>query len=244
MSPILRSIACFTLATAFLGGCREREPSADIFEAINRKHFQEAEVRAFVSSDRSLVSSTDESGSTPLYLVAGDGRVSLIEFFIAQGADVNQPGYGGITPLGAACHSGELEAAKVLLSHGADPNLADAEGETPLHQIIMWCPDEFELFRMVVDSGGRLDVLTADGRTMLEFCRDRREDYEDPDYSGSDKLRKRLLDSYDRLETFIASESQSRSGIEQGGADQSASARELKPGGDSNRKPESEALSQ
>lgn len=206
MSRSLRLSLVLLFAGLFQAGC-VREPSADIFEAIGRKDFREEEVRDFITADPTVVSDRDASGDTPLCLEASYGRVSLIAFLLDQGADVNETGYHGITPLAAACHSGKFEAAKLLLERGADPNIADNDGETPLHHIIMWCPEQFELFQLVVESGGATDVLTSDGRTLLEFCRDRRQDYAAPDYSGAPGLREKLLAAYDRLDAFLQQES-------------------------------------
>ena len=208
MTHLSRFLTGLLLTTALLGGCNKREPSADIFEAIKRKHFREAEVRAFVIADPSVVSATDPEGSTPLYYLAYQDEPSLVEFFIEQGADVNQPGYAGMAPLGAACHAGQLEVAKILLDHGADPNQTDDAGETPLHEIILWNPDELELFKLIVERGGRLDVLTKDGRSMLTFCHDRRNDYEDPGYTGAEDFKQQMLSHYDRLEEYILSQTQ------------------------------------
>ena len=101
-----------------------------------------------------------------------------------------------------------MEAAKVLLERGADPNQANEKGWTPLHHIIMASPDSFELFKLVVAKGGRLDVITKDGRSMITFCRNRRADYEDPDYSGAPGLREKLVGYYSELEKYIQSETE------------------------------------
>lgn len=194
------------LTGLFQTGCT-REPSADIFEAIRRKDFREQEVRDFVTADPSVISDRDELGETPLCMVASSGPVSLIMFLLDHGSDVNETGYSGVTPLAAACHSGKFEAAKVLLERGADPNIADDGGETPLHHIIMWSPEQLELFQLVVESGGATDVRTPDGRTLLEFCHDRRQDYAAPDYSGVPGMRGKMLAAYDRLDAFLQTES-------------------------------------
>ena len=135
------------------------------------------------------------------------GRIAARRGLLDQAAEVNQPGYAGLTPLAAACHSGELAAARLLLVRGADPNLAEDDGETPLHQIIMWCPEELELFKLLLENGASLEVRTPDGRSLVEFCRDRRADYATPDYSGSASMLQHMLNDYDRLEDLIAGES-------------------------------------
>ncbi len=54
------------LALAVFAGCRERRPSGDIFEAINRKDYRESEIRDFVLADPTLVSARDDINDTIL----------------------------------------------------------------------------------------------------------------------------------------------------------------------------------
>ena len=78
-----------------------------------------------------------KGGETPLFAALDAGKSDVAKFLIAQGADVNAPGFGGLTPLFPACVDGEKEVIELLISKGADVN-AKAKGVairglTPLH---------------------------------------------------------------------------------------------------------------
>lgn len=61
-------------------------------------------------------------GETALTSAVRGGRVDVVRFLLAKGADVNQQNWlSDRTPLMLAAHSGDTEIIKVLLDHGADP---------------------------------------------------------------------------------------------------------------------------
>ena len=77
---------------------------------------------------------------------AGDlGRIEMMQYLLAQGADINQrevgydsvladkyPGLGGKTPLHNAVRRWNQDIVGFLLGRGADPNIKDNSGRTPL----------------------------------------------------------------------------------------------------------------
>lgn len=61
-------------------------------------------------------------GETALSGAVRGGRVDIVRFLLAKGADVNQQNWlSSETPLMVAANSGDTEMIKVLLEHGADP---------------------------------------------------------------------------------------------------------------------------
>ena len=61
-------------------------------------------------------------GETPLTSAVRGGRIDVVRFLLAKGADVNkQNRLSDWTPLMQAANSGNTEMIKVLLDHGADP---------------------------------------------------------------------------------------------------------------------------
>ncbi|MBY0404695.1 MAG: ankyrin repeat domain-containing protein, partial [Cyanobacteria bacterium] len=62
--------------------------------------------------------------------------LSLLQSFLAAGADPNQQDINQQTALLAATEKGSLEMVQALLANGANPNLSGLLGRTPLHWAI------------------------------------------------------------------------------------------------------------
>ena len=67
------------------------------------------------------------------YIASERGHLSIVEYLINHGADVNKANHWGRTPLSIASENGHLSVAKCLFEHGADVNKADKDGKPPLH---------------------------------------------------------------------------------------------------------------
>lgn len=92
-------------------------------------------VRRFIEEGADI--NAKKGGETPLFSALDAGKSDVAQFLIAQGADINAPGFGGLTPLFPACVDGKKEVIELLISKGADVN-AKAKGVairglTPLH---------------------------------------------------------------------------------------------------------------
>jgi ankyrin repeat protein len=64
----------------------------------------------------------------PLHAALAGGQPSLVEEFLARGADVNARQQLGFTPLHEAAHSDDVEMARLLLDGGADPSITADDG--------------------------------------------------------------------------------------------------------------------
>lgn len=79
-----------------------------------------------------------------LICASADGSISLIERWLAEGADINGESKDGRTPLIAATERGPLNTVNFLLKKGADINLESTVGRTALIAAV---------------EGGRLNVV-------------------------------------------------------------------------------------
>jgi len=73
-----------------------------------------------------------------LVQAAFDGEVSVVDYSLHHGVDVNyqEPRFG-MTALSAASMRGNLQIVKTLLKYGADVNLAQNNGTTPLMSAVI-----------------------------------------------------------------------------------------------------------
>ncbi|KUL81482.1 hypothetical protein ZTR_10425 [Talaromyces verruculosus] len=72
-------------------------------------------------------------GKTALHISAERGNLSIVQFLLLAGVDINGTDGLGRTALHYAAHSGSLEVALQLLTAGADLDIQDHEGQSPLH---------------------------------------------------------------------------------------------------------------
>lgn len=77
------------------------------------------------------VNETSASGSTALTFAVLQEDPAIIDFLVAQGADVNR--YGG-RALSAAANRLHLDVVKALIRHAADPRWKHEEGRTVLQE--------------------------------------------------------------------------------------------------------------
>jgi ankyrin repeat protein len=72
---------------------------------------------------------------TPLCAAASSNNVSMAQYLIANGADINygnEDGYLSKSPLHSAAGKGSLDVAKLLLANGADTKIRNRDNLTPM----------------------------------------------------------------------------------------------------------------
>ena len=77
-----------------------------------------------------------EYNNTPIHYAARRGYIELVQFFLEQGADINDVGTEGWTPLHMAGREGHTKIVQLLLERGASVNVKSNQGETPLQLAI------------------------------------------------------------------------------------------------------------
>jgi ankyrin repeat protein len=86
-----------------------------------------------IETSRASPHTQTPQGATALYCASRNNHLEVMEYLIAQGADVNKRLGDNTTALMWACKQGQLQAAQLLIKHGALVLPADNEGNTALH---------------------------------------------------------------------------------------------------------------
>ncbi|HPE77727.1 MAG TPA: ankyrin repeat domain-containing protein [Draconibacterium sp.] len=91
--------------------------------------------------------------------------IELAKTLIANGADVNMPGYEKNTPLQIALENKHFQIAELLILNGADVNIVGFSGKTPLH--IVAERGYLEIAKLLVTHSVDINVKDSYKRTPL-----------------------------------------------------------------------------
>ena len=103
-------------------------------------------LKSILARDPTLLQSKDWGDLTPLHLAVLHNHQDVVEYLLAQGADVNAKTSTGITPLHEAAQNGNKEITELLLAHGANINAVDNQGWTPMARAQKWSHPEIAAF--------------------------------------------------------------------------------------------------
>ena len=73
------------------------------------------------------------TGHTPLWMVAYNENVEMLQYFVSKGAKVDAQDFWGRTPLHVAAWKINLELVQMLVDLGASIDATDDDGLTPVH---------------------------------------------------------------------------------------------------------------
>ena len=121
------TFVCALLAVMLTATCA---PAAPIHDAAAKGDL--AKVKALLKAKPELINSVDGNGATPLHHAVAVNHKAVVEFLLANKANVNAKRTNGVTPLHIAAAMGRLEIAEVLLSKGAEPQAIDNKGRTAM----------------------------------------------------------------------------------------------------------------
>ncbi|WLQ13631.1 ankyrin repeat domain-containing protein [Hahella aquimaris] len=103
--------------------------------------------------------------STPLIIASAVGDADMIDYLLAQGADVNIQGKQGSTALAMAVEWRHPEIIERLLQAGADVNVAMDDGTSPLMKTASY--NLPELASRLLEQGANVNANRHDGWTSL-----------------------------------------------------------------------------
>jgi len=112
----------------------QKPPAAEV--SIHQAAMQGdlAAVKKLLEQNPALLEACDDDeGVTPLAYAAGFGRMEVLEFLVARGADVNARDPRGLSALLLTVYTGQLQALRFLLDKGADIKPPGPSGMGPLH---------------------------------------------------------------------------------------------------------------
>lgn len=115
-----------------------------------------------------LVSET-ETGFTGLMIASRSGWMSVAQYMIAKGADVNAKNAYGTTPLMFASANDNLNIAEFLINQGANVNETNIEGATPLIYASLGFVSKLDMVKLLIKSGADINAETNDGLTSLNL---------------------------------------------------------------------------
>ncbi|CAJ0554858.1 Ff.00g133710.m01.CDS01 [Fusarium sp. VM40] len=138
--------------------------------------------------DRDLVTNLDvKDGNqqTPMHYAASNGNVSVIDYLVAHGCDINAPSSSGLTPLHLAVRERRTGAVDFLLNHGARQQPCHAgrspmiyaynTGYQPLIRLLQNHSNQPAEIRSAITDRGLQDMRDAlslaISRNDLEACR-------------------------------------------------------------------------
>lgn len=112
------------------------------------------------------VVSRELDGATPFIVAAGEGLIDIVEYFMKNGADLNQGDDQNVTPLQSASNKGHLDVVKVLLENGVDIESRDnVTQSTALHKAAV--NGHVEIVELLLDNGHSIDPKNYNSETPL-----------------------------------------------------------------------------
>ncbi|KAL3829641.1 hypothetical protein ACJIZ3_018443 [Penstemon smallii] len=114
------------------------------------------DVMSMASAGVSL-DSKDSQGRTALHMASANGHLSIVDYLIHNGAEVNALNVEKNTPLHWACLNGHIEVLKRLILAGANVSLLNSHERTPVDEAV---------------SRGKMDVIDAinEAEAQLELA--------------------------------------------------------------------------
>jgi ankyrin repeat protein len=138
-------------------------PAQEIFDAV--KTNDQVKVRTLIENDPGLISAKDELGNTPLHTSAIVGSVSVADYLLSKGADINAPNKQLQTPLHVAIYNKQEGVAILLIEKGADINRQDLAGNTPLHETAY--SNNPTIAGLLISKGAGLEIRNKNNYTPL-----------------------------------------------------------------------------
>ncbi|MGV6989421.1 ankyrin repeat domain-containing protein [Testudinibacter sp. P80/BLE/0925] len=106
--------------------------------------------------------------------------LSVVQFYIDHGVDVNAQDMYGMTPLHYAMRSKNVDGAIALLKAGANPNIPNKDNLIPLRMSIRY-PNRLDLLELMLKNGGNVHYFNGENYLLesLKEFKGNNPDYKD-----------------------------------------------------------------
>jgi len=133
-----------------------------------RGHQNPLEVYQFLKDVGLSANVVTHEGRTPLHrLAATQKNTEIIEFFLAEGADVDQKDAKGNTPFLNAAGRNALEVVSLLSKKTKDINGANREGQTALMLALQH--NDLQVVELLRSKGGKMAAVDAQGNSLAHY---------------------------------------------------------------------------
>lgn len=127
-------------------------------------------IKELLSENRSLVSSRDDDGYTPLHRAAYNGHTDTILLLLENGADIHAQTLDGWHPLHSAARWNQADVVALLLQYKANVNAQTNSGQTALHiaSSDKECRECLEV--LLMDRNVDINLSNNLGETAYDIC--------------------------------------------------------------------------
>jgi ankyrin repeat protein len=140
------------------------DKSAQMFRAVRNNELPA--VSSLVTSDPSLVTTTNRQGWTPLLIAVGRGYADICLALLAHGAAVTDVTPGNLkTPLHYASMKGHTAVVEILIQHQAMISAKDRLGFTPLQYAS--ANGHLDCVLALCSAGADMTAVSNDGQAAI-----------------------------------------------------------------------------
>jgi uncharacterized protein len=123
----------------------------------------------------------DDFGRGPLFWATGASETGIIPLLMAKGANINAQDHDGYTALMDATISGKGVIVQFLVAHGAKLDMQSAYGHSALTLACLNLQRDVDqghagIIRLLADAGADPSLKNREGKTCLDFLRERGHD--------------------------------------------------------------------
>jgi cytohesin len=164
----MKSILVSIVAAVVLVGCGP--PARNIWQAAADGKIDAVKYHLAAGVDVN-VKMKNILATTPLHEAVRNNRKEIVEFLIAQGANVNARDGSGETALYQAAHMGYLELCKLLINNGADLNISTFKitmGHSPLYIAIR--NRHADVAELLITSGADVNKKNKFGESPMDMA--------------------------------------------------------------------------